>query len=76
MGKKATAPCGHEGEHVFNNYVKCLRGCDDTGSDHDQPLRIAFEPEPEPEKTRCLHSSVYHYDGDIWCYSCGARVKV
>lgn len=28
-GKKGTAPCGHEGEHVIGNYVRCLSGCDD-----------------------------------------------
>lgn len=27
-GKLTTAPCGHEGEHVIGQYVRCLRGCD------------------------------------------------
>lgn len=28
-GKRGTAPCGHEGEHVVGNYVQCLSGCDE-----------------------------------------------
>lgn len=28
LGKRGVAPCGHEGEHIIANYVKCLRGCD------------------------------------------------
>lgn len=27
-GKAGTAPCGHRGEHVTANYVRCLEGCD------------------------------------------------
>ena len=23
-GKRATAPCGHEGEYVFGDYIRCL----------------------------------------------------
>ena len=28
-GRLSQAPCGHDGEHIFGNYVKCLAGCDD-----------------------------------------------
>ncbi len=28
VGAAGTAPCGHPGEHVTRNYVRCLRGCD------------------------------------------------
>lgn len=28
-GKPGKAPCGHVGEHVIGNYVRCLIGCDD-----------------------------------------------
>lgn len=27
-GRKTQAPCGHEGEVVIGQYVKCLEGCD------------------------------------------------
>lgn len=27
-GKIGIAPCGHEGEHLSVNYIKCLRNCD------------------------------------------------
>jgi hypothetical protein len=27
-GKRAPAPCGHDGEHVVGNYIRCLQGCD------------------------------------------------
>ena len=28
-GRRAKAPCGHDGEHVVGRYVACLRtGCD------------------------------------------------
>lgn len=27
QGKKATAPCGHEGEHVIGAYIRCIQGC-------------------------------------------------
>lgn len=36
-GKRATAPCGHLGEHVTTNFVVCLAGC-------DKPKK----PEPAP----------------------------
>lgn len=28
VGKVATAPCGHPGEHVIGSYVRCSSGCD------------------------------------------------
>jgi hypothetical protein len=28
-GRIAKAPCGHDGEHVIGQFVRCLTGCDD-----------------------------------------------
>lgn len=27
-GKRAVAPCGHEGQHIVGQFVACDRGCD------------------------------------------------
>lgn len=27
-GKITHAPCGHVGEHVIGNFIRCLEGCD------------------------------------------------
>jgi hypothetical protein len=27
-GKKAKAPCNHDGEHVIGQYIQCLQHCD------------------------------------------------
>lgn len=27
-GKQTNAPCGHPGEHVIGQFVKCIYGCD------------------------------------------------
>lgn len=32
IGKAGTAPCGHPGEHLTTNYVRCGRGCDAAGA--------------------------------------------
>lgn len=41
-GKQVKAPCGHNGEHVFPGYVRCIDGCEG-------------DPAPQDKKPECLH---------------------
>ena len=71
-GKRGTAPCGHEGEHIVSQYVHCPR-CDVSDG---VPVHI------DPEKTLdlCPHCGsddlqVYHGftmgGNDLWhCIDC------
>lgn len=65
-GKLAKAPCGHEGEHVLGNYVRCASGCDEDAI----PLALPLE------KTLkiCSHYSRYLMDGKTWCVACGRKL--
>jgi hypothetical protein len=65
-GKKVTAPCGHEGEHVLNNYVECLEGCDQPDSDE-----ITLEFECPHGEYRVMHGP---WTDTHWCAACGARL--
>ena len=63
-GKRATAPCGHAGEHVIGQYVRCLRrGCDGT---------------PPAPAARCRHLNGVRFDeaSRAWvCEDCGAPYR-
>lgn len=43
IGKLDRAPCGHMGEHIIGNYVRCSLGCD----------QVATEEKSELLKTVC-----------------------
>jgi hypothetical protein len=66
-GKKTQAPCGHAGEAVIGNYVRCLLGCDDA-----IPEFIFWE---KTKPMHCDHNDKYMYDNILWCYTCGQKLS-
>jgi len=68
IGKPGTAPCGHPGEVMVGNYVRCLRGCDSQAvpehveTETTQPMHRA-----PIRRLPCLHQATYEWDGVIWC---------
>ena len=38
------APCGHHGEHIIGNYVKCLAGCDEHSIKLKTDVRVMNPP--------------------------------
>jgi hypothetical protein len=64
-GKQAKAPCGHDGEYVIGQFIRCSKGCDD-----------AVPEFIEEEKTLplCLHNNTLVTPGfnypQRWCYDC------
>ena len=50
-GKPAIAPCGHPGEHVVGQYIRCLtKGCDGLPPEPDE---FGFELVEEATKDLC-----------------------
>ena len=76
-GKKAKAPCGHDGEHVVGTYVRCLEGCD--GSDDDDlDIEVHYFDLEEATPKMCPHCNSidvqpYSYGGitALHCVTCG-----
>lgn len=83
-GAAARAPCGHAGEVVIGNYIRCLAGCEGSG-------RAGRQTQPvSTSGSRCYaDGSCHRYrsnDGvcgeflarngrDICCANCGAVVR-
>ena len=42
-GRQGTAPCGHRGVYVVNQYVQCLEGCDRCDSSDGVPEEVVEE---------------------------------
>lgn len=77
-GKTGTAPCGHTGEHLIGQYVRCPR-CDvsgrtpndrDAGDEDDADVHYCprcMSPETEP------YAAPYFYTTAMWmhCLPCG-----
>ena len=72
-GKIDRAPCGHIGEHVFTDYIRCLEGCEGTELD-------AVPEHIDPEKTKCMHVGTGLYTDPITkqrvriCLNCKAHL--
>lgn len=66
-GATKRAPCGHQGEVVIGNYVKCLSGCDEA-----IPGPIARETTLKI----CEHKGQYYYNGTLRCTFCDALLLV
>lgn len=79
-GKKTKAPCGCPGEHVFGNYIECLKKCDKSGVPKGvitettekffvAPLRrCPFCNSDEVDEFGAISSA----SGDVWfhCWAC------
>lgn len=63
VGKRGTAPCGHEGEHVTATMVACPRGCE------------VLAPAPKPSLYECRHPVTITFDGTKSCRDCGKVFK-
>lgn len=64
IGKRGTAPCGHEGEHVTMNMVVCPLGC------------AARSAKPFVYTQHCAHNLQTAYpDGLVSCDACGKITK-
>ncbi len=59
VGKRATAPCGHDGEHVTPNMVACSLGCPDPR----KPARM--------NHYQCRHPVKMTWNGTTSCKDCG-----
>lgn len=61
------APCGHKGEAVIGQFVRCIEGCDTTSKQtclhskyHSMTVQPWYMPSPQPTSH--------------WCVDCGVRV--
>jgi hypothetical protein len=61
IGALATAPCGHRGEAVIGDYVRCLEGCEGAPVD----------AEPAPPAPAREHRWMYGPWGNAGCTACG-----
>lgn len=43
-GRVSVAPCGHHGEYIIGNYIKCLAGCDTASVKHKMEVRVIKPP--------------------------------
>lgn len=68
-GKLGTAPCGHPGEYVTTNYVRCTAGCETLSRN-----RSATEPEIQVMCPKCCSRDVAPFItvfGAGWhCWTC------
>lgn len=67
IGKSSKAPCGHKGEVVVGNYVRCLEGCEGAVPEYVKPEIT--------EKYPCKHLSTYTLNGVEKCAACDKTVR-
>lgn len=63
-GKRGTAPCGHEGEHITTNYVRCGQGCDSAGAG-DVSNGVPTHVEPERTVPICPFHDCFDVTAEI-----------
>jgi hypothetical protein len=80
IGAPGRAPCGHRGEHLTTNYVRCVEGCEDLSSGVP---RTAKDSTTRPICSHCGSGDVLVYRGftvegmDLWhCKGCLKSFKV
>lgn len=85
IGKSGTAPCGHAGEHLTTNYVRCGQGCDDVTKSDGVPEQLELELDRVtlPLCSNCGSHQVVKWGPefrsggkDLWqCMSCGRSFR-
>lgn len=69
-GKKAKAPCGHDGTHVSPNVILCDIGCDNVPKPIDPKSEIT-----KPWPTICLHNVTIDDGTYEWCADCNMKIN-
>ena len=65
-GRKTAAPCGHPGEVIVGQYVKCLEGCDDDLEFDISDGTVDFELLDDDMATKPLCAHCGGSDVEIW----------
>lgn len=72
IGRRGIAPCGHPGEHIVGNYVRCDKGCDDAVPEHVDFERTNRELYDEDQWFQpCPPHDWVVYLGGVKCLRCG-----